>query len=82
MEKTQLLKDFKRDGYLALPNFLENEEIAEVQQEMKRFIRNALSNLPREHVFYEVLGQPDSLKQIQQLQSHDSFFAGLFFAIN
>ncbi len=71
---------FMSDGYIVLRGFLSAQEVAETRENVTRFIADIVPQLPREQVFYEDLGRPDSLKQIQQMFRHDAFFENLFFA--
>jgi len=73
------LDAFTRDGFLALTAFLTPDEVAETRAEVARFIRDRVPHLPREQVFYETLGEPDTLKQIVYLYQHDSYFERLMF---
>jgi len=73
------LDAFTRDGFLALTAFLTPDEVAETRAEVARFIRERVPHLPREQVFYETLGEPDTLKQIVYLYQHDSYFERLMF---
>ncbi|MEM7033760.1 MAG: phytanoyl-CoA dioxygenase family protein [Chloroflexota bacterium] len=70
---------FLADGYIVFRNFLSSEEVANVHNNLARFIAEVLPDLPREQVFYEDLDDPTSLKQIQQMYTHDHFFKSLFF---
>ena len=78
-DSAQVLAAFERDGYVALGEFLTQDEVAETQSMLADFIRDRVPELPREQVFYEDLSQPDTLKQIQQLFHHDAFFNDLMF---
>ena len=69
---------FEQEGYVALPGFLTGQEVVEVHANLVRFIAEVLPGLPREQVFYEDLSRPDTLKQIQQMHTHDPFFGQLF----
>ena len=73
------LDAFTRDGFLALTAFLTPDEVAETRTEVARFIRDRVPQLPREQVFYETLGEPDTLKQIVYLYQHESYFERLMF---
>ena len=75
----QALQSFNRDGYVALTGFLAADEVAETREAVARLIRDRVPHLAREQVFYEELGQPDTLKQILGLYNHDSFFKRLMF---
>ena len=70
---------FERDGYIALPGFLNEAEVAELDAELKAVIADVVPTLPREWVFYEDKDDPTSLKQIQQLFRHAPYFERLFF---
>ena len=75
----QALQSFTRDGYVALTGFLSADEVAETRAAVARLIRDRVPHLAREQVFYEELGQPDTLKQILGLYNHDSYFKRLMF---
>jgi len=71
---------FDRDGYVALPGFLDAAEVAELRDEFARFREAVLPRLPREEVFYEKLGDESTLKQVQRLHEHDAFFGRMMTA--
>ena len=75
----QALQSFTRDGYVALTGFLSADEVVETREAVARLIRDRVPHLAREQVFYEELGQPDTLKQILGLYNHDSYFKRLMF---
>ena len=75
----QALEAFTRDGYVALTGFLSPEKLAEVREVVVRFINARAPHLPREQVFYEKLGQSETLKQIVGLFGHDPYFERLMF---
>ena len=70
--------DFHRDGYVALRGFLSREEFDELLENMKRFKSTGVQEMPREHVFYEDVDRPETLKQLQRLHEYDDYFSGLF----
>ena len=78
-QPTQALEAFTCDGYIALTGFLNSDQVAEVREEVARFISEKIPNLPREQVFYETLGQSETLKQIVGLFGHDTYFERLMF---
>ncbi len=73
------LEAYTRDGYLALSGFLTAAEVEETRQSVAHFISERVPQLPREQVFYETLGQPDTLKQIIGLFNHDAYFHRIMF---
>lgn len=72
------LKDFHTDGYVALRGFLQGDELSELLSNVDRFVREIVPTMPREAVFYEDRNGPSSLKQIQHMDSFDSWFAEQF----
>lgn len=73
-----LKEQFDRDGYVAIRGFLNAEEMNELTERMDRFIRDIVPTLPRETAYYEEKDRPETLKQIQSLVQHDSWFDELF----
>ena len=73
------LEAFTRDGYVALTGFLTPDQVAQTKEAVSRFISERLPQVPREKVFYEELGQSQTLKQIVGLFSHDPYFGRLMF---
>lgn len=71
---------FDRDGYIALPGFLDAHEVEELRGEIRRYIREVAPRLPREEVFYEVKDQPETIKQLQRMFQYDGYFKDFFFA--
>ena len=66
--------DFDRDGFVVLRGFLTSNEVAEFRQELDRFLTEELPRLPGRYVYYEDANRADTLKQIQQLGEHSTFF--------
>ena len=71
----KLRSDFLRDGFIFMPGFLNDEEVARVNDKTKEFISTKLSEIPRTEVYYEDIEDTSSLKQIQRLFQYDSFFS-------
>jgi len=71
--------DFNEQGFVALPGFLNGQELAKVRANLDRFIREVVPGMPKEHVFYEDKDDPTSLKQLQKLADNDPFFRELMF---
>ena len=65
---------FERDGFLVLPSFYREEELLNIEDELERFITMRIPVLPQEQIFFEDKSNPSSLKQIQRLHEHESFF--------
>jgi phytanoyl-CoA hydroxylase len=78
MNKQQLKNEFNTHGFVVLREFFSGAEIVEVEAALARVIRDVVPRMPREHVYYEDKQRADTLKQLQMLHTHDSFFNQLF----
>ena len=68
---------FRRDGYVFLPGFMSPEEMDILTENLDRFIREEVPKLPREHAFFEDKNNPETLKQLFNLNTYDPFFGQL-----
>jgi phytanoyl-CoA hydroxylase len=68
----------KKDGYVSLPGFFAGVELATLQRNVDRYIRDIVPQLPPEHAFYEDKQRPETLKQLQVMNEHDAYFRELF----
>ena len=73
-----LRRSFDTDGYVAIPAFLSTAELVILNSNLERYIRDIVPTLAPEHVFYEDKNRPETLKQLQVMQTHDHYFAELF----
>ena len=64
------VKQFNRDGYTVIRNFLGKNRLNDITEGINDLITNRLNEIPREHVFYEDIADPQSLKQIQHLDRY------------
>ena len=75
MEKQSVLvRTFYDEGFLKIPSFFNAAELAEIEKNLRRFVRELIPSLAPAEVFYEDKNQSGSLKQIQRMHEHDSFF--------
>lgn len=72
-----LQRDFDRDGYVRVPGVLSAGEIAEIHQQVERYVCDVGPTLPREHILYEDKARPDTLKQLPRMHEHDAWFNAL-----
>lgn len=80
---TDEVKRFKQDGYTVIRDFLGNNRLNDIKKGINDLISNRLSEIPREHVFYEDIADARSLKQIQHLDRYtpvlrEPFHHGVF----
>ena len=79
LNRQDLIKDFKRDGYVFVQGFLDQDEIAELKEHLHDFFEKAVPNMPYNHVFYEDDADKSSLKQLQHMYQYDAFFHKLMY---
>jgi phytanoyl-CoA hydroxylase len=70
--------DFRRDGFVVLRGFYSPNEMQEIEQHLARYLRDVIPTLPAEEAFYEVKGQPDTLKYAKNMDKHDAFFRKMY----
>ena len=73
----QLRATFHRDGVLHLPQWLEPAKVDEWERVLDDYITNTVPKLPRGDAFFEVAGDPATLKQMQRMERHDERFDAL-----
>ncbi len=56
-------QQFDRDGFVVIRDFLNGEDLREMEEGMARFLRGVAPTMGRGHVMYENPGDPASLKQ-------------------
>ena len=76
-EQSASMRAFNDDGFVAIPSFFNAAELGEIEINLDRFIREVIPTLAPTEVFYEDKDRLDSLKQIQRMHDHDSFFGHL-----
>jgi phytanoyl-CoA hydroxylase len=67
-------RDFDRDGFIVVRHFLPADELSELNHELHRYIQTVVPTLPSTHAFFDAVGRPETLKQLQHM-SGDPFFA-------
>ncbi len=77
-DETPLLDAYLQNGYAQFDAFLDAFSIKELDRNLQRFINTTIAKMPVEQVFYENKNDHASLKQIQHLELHDSWFHALF----
>ena len=78
ISNAELARNFESDGFVALPQFVNGQDMTELLENVDRFIRDIVPQLPPEQVFYEDKNDVTTLKQIQQMGDHDPWFHELF----
>lgn len=74
MDASELKATFDRDGFVVVRGFLPQDELAEVRENLDRYIRDVVPRLPDGDAFYDDRSRPETLKQMQRM-GHDPYFA-------
>jgi phytanoyl-CoA hydroxylase len=84
MTKDQLIKhterlshEFNLDGYVSIPGFFDCDEVATLNENKERFIRDVVPDMPESEVYYDDKKDVGTLKQLQMMWKYDEFFGGL-----
>jgi phytanoyl-CoA hydroxylase len=78
MSDAALKQEFETNGFVVLRNYIQGNELDSLRTQLDRLIRDVVPTMPPEHVFCEEKGRLETLKQLQMLHTHDSFFRELF----
>ncbi len=73
----RLNHEFNLDGYVSIPAFFSAEELAEINENKERFIRDVVPTMPESEVYYDDKSDLSTLKQLQLMWKYDSFFDNL-----
>ena len=74
MRYIQYQKQFDKDGYVIVRDFLSAEDFAELNHNLDRYIDEIVPTLPDNKVFYQDKSRPETLKQMQHMGECDPYF--------
>lgn len=74
MNLADLKSSFEADGFVVIRGFLPAEELAVLQKNLARYIRDVVPRLSDSDAFYHDKSRPETLKQMQRIEQ-DAFFA-------
>ena len=77
VDLTSIKANFDRDGYVAIPQFLDSAELKNISESMVNFIQHQVPRMPAKYVFYEDNQDPSTLKQLQDIHVYDPSFESL-----
>jgi phytanoyl-CoA hydroxylase len=69
---------FERDGYVVVPGFVGADTVGAIHDNVERYARDTVGRLPFDFAFYDDRARPQTLRQLNNMQLADPFFAGLF----
>jgi len=70
----QCKKLFDEDGFVVIRGFLDADEVAEMNSNIDRYIREVVPELEPTEVFYEDKERLETLKQIPRMNERDAYF--------
>ena len=70
---SSLKASYDRDGFVVISDFLELGELAELRDNLDRYVRDIVPTLPPTAAFYQDRSRPETLKQMQHMDC-DPFF--------
>jgi phytanoyl-CoA hydroxylase len=73
--KDAIKAEFQENGYVFIPGFLTEDEVAGISQNFNRVIKDVIPGMSEGKVFYEDKTNPDTLKQVMDIHAHDAFFS-------
>ena len=71
------LRSYRDHGFFEVRQFVSGLLLDELIDNVERFIREIVPEMPPEHAFYEDRAVPESLKQFQNMEDYDPWFHDL-----
>ena len=70
-------ENYDRDGYVFIPEFLNENGVERINEALKDFIKNKVPVMTSSYVFYENNDDPCTLKQLQDIHRYEPYFANI-----
>ena len=74
---SQAKAQFEHDGFAVIRGFINPEEVEQIRREVDRYVAEVVPTLAAQEAFYEIKGDPTTLKQLPRISLHDDYFARL-----
>jgi len=78
LDVAKAVREFDTDGFTVLRSVFTSADVENIHQRIRRYVDEVVPTLPKEEVFYEVKGDPKTLKQLSRIDQRDPFFRELF----
>jgi phytanoyl-CoA hydroxylase len=75
--RSTLKQDFDRDGYIAIRPLFDAAQMAEINRELDRYLKDVVPKMSPTEVYYEDKSRQDTVKQMMFLERYDGYFAEL-----
>ena len=69
----QFKSEYDREGFVIVPKFLPNADLAELTENINRFIREVVPTMPDGEAFYQDKTRPETLKQVHHMDVNPFF---------
>ena len=73
----QIKKNFDRDGFFILRNYLNEAETAEIGHNIERYVTAVMPQIPSDQAYYEIKGDPQTIMRLSHMHQHDGYFQEL-----
>jgi len=69
-----LREKFDADGFVIVRDYLGSAEVAEVQAQLARYIKEVIPTLPKDAAFFDDYNKEETLRQMESLEKYDPWF--------
>lgn len=73
MDVSELRQQYETDGFVVVRSFLSADELAQLNEQLDRYIREVLPTLPKTAAFFQDPDRPETLKQMQHMGADPHF---------
>ena len=73
LDIARIRQSFQKNGYVVVPNFLDNDELNTVRERLAKLILATHKKQNYEHAFYANKQDKNSLKQLHRIEDDDFF---------
>eukprot|EP00039_Didymoeca_costata_P025885 m.14460 g.14460 ORF g.14460 m.14460 type:complete len:267 (-) comp5104_c0_seq1:997-1797(-) len=76
---TDIGEEYAKTGFVSLQSVLEEDNLRRILEELQVVINDKIPSgqVPKTQAYFDVVGDPNSLKQIQNLDKHSQYFKDL-----
>ena len=75
---SEIIQKIKEDGYFVKNEMFDSDELKEINDQLELFIDKVVPKMPENQVYYDQKNQKESLKQIQKMFEHNTYFCLLY----
>lgn len=75
LDFASLRERYDQDGFVIVRGLYEPAIFREIQTQLERYVREVVPTLPKDAAFFDDYTKPETLRKMQSLNRHDSWFA-------